>query len=363
MRASTLFAITLSVLLGLGAVAGARYAGLFDKKETPATLPDPPVTLSVLIPITNLYQDVAVTSEYVQTKQLQLNEEEAKEYRKDPTKYASRYIHGVPSAIQFRIPKLNIPAGTPLKEEMFQKQELPRPISEQLEPKTVPVNVKVSKANSVGGTIRKDEYVDVWLSTTFNVGTGKEAKETPVSACLAKGCKVIMKRDSIWTSFGSDPDDKPISFTLQTNPYRAALIEFARSRGTLSFRTASAPATAGTGKFSNDSPEYLDEDIRVDKINRSEYAISDLDLMRVFNLKIPVTVPPPPAPEPIKTRVIVGTQEVGTAQFDREGRGSSYEPAAKGGAAPAASPKGQVVPFSFGPRGKQNAEECVDCKK
>ena len=35
MRASTLFAITLSLLLGLGAVATARYMRLFDKKEPP----------------------------------------------------------------------------------------------------------------------------------------------------------------------------------------------------------------------------------------------------------------------------------------------------------------------------------------
>ena len=34
MRASTLFAITIAVLLGLGAAVGVKYAGLFNKPAT-----------------------------------------------------------------------------------------------------------------------------------------------------------------------------------------------------------------------------------------------------------------------------------------------------------------------------------------
>ena len=32
----------------------------------------------------------------------------------------------------------------------------------------------------------------------------------------------------------TDPDDKPMNFTLQANPYRAALIEYAQTHGQLS---------------------------------------------------------------------------------------------------------------------------------
>ena len=91
MRASTLFAITLSLLLGLGAVAGARYAGLFDKKEAPVPV-DKPTVIKVLVTNSTLYESIAVTPSMVKVRDKQLVGEEERRYKEDPGKFMARYI-------------------------------------------------------------------------------------------------------------------------------------------------------------------------------------------------------------------------------------------------------------------------------
>lgn len=296
MRASTLFAITLSVLLGLGAVAGARYAGLFDKKEPPPPVVEKDPTIKVLVPLHTLSEGYAVDSKSVTIREIKLTGDEAVQFRKDSNKFMSKYLTGSTAAVAMRIPKRTIPADSPLLREHFTEPELPQSVQARLEPGTRAVNVSVKKEKAAGGGIWMGDYVEVWVTSKVSLGSGKGASETLASACLAKPCKVIVKRNNLWPTLVADPDDKPIHFTLQANPYRAALIEFAAQRGELTLKPTEPPANRGTGSFSDlNSPEYADEDARVSQVNNSTYTVGDKDLMRVFHVKPPVPLPPPPA--------------------------------------------------------------------
>jgi Flp pilus assembly protein CpaB len=367
MRASTLFAITLSVLLGLGAVATARYMGLFDKKEPPPVVVEKPTVLRVLAPLSNLYEGIAVTPEQVGIKEIRLSADEDKTYKADPNKYMAKYLTGTAAAAALRVPKRNIAADTPLLKEYFEEVALPDNVQKRLEPGTRAVNVAVPKKRAAGGGIWKDDYVEVWLTSKATLGSGKTATESLVSACVAKPCKVVMKRNNLWTVMAADPDDKPIDFTLQANPYRAALIEYAAARGELSLRPTEPPLNKGTGSFNDlNSPEYADEDTRVSQVTASSYTIGDKDLMRIFNLKPPpppAPVPPPPAP--IVTRRILGTELAGHALYDPNGGGALIPADPSKAPPPPPAPAGPPPAFSFSsPKAKgSSGAECEDCGK
>lgn len=364
MRASTLFAITLSVLLGLGAVAGARYAGLFDKAEPPPQAVEKDPTIRVLVPVHTLTEGFAVKPESVVIRELKLTGEDAKRFREDQNRFMSKYITGSVNAITMRIPKRTILADTPLLREYFEEPSLPPRIQERLEPGMRAVNVSVNKAKAAGGGIGVGDYVEVWLTSKLALQDGKSSKPTVLSACLAKPCKVIAKRNTLWPLLAADPDDKPIPFTLQANPYRAALIEFAAQQGEITLRPTEPPAMRGTGVYADlNSPEYLDEDKRVSQILNSTYTIGDKDLMRVFNIKPPTPEPPPPPP--IVTRRWFGGSMAPPALYAPDGSGpimtadsSSPQPRSQTGSNSTPSLK-FMHPKAKGSSG----QECEDCDK
>jgi Flp pilus assembly protein CpaB len=364
MRASTLFAITLSVLLGLGAVAGARYAGLFDKKEPPPPVVEKDPTIRVLVPLHTLTEGYAVDSTSVTIRELKLSGEDAKQFRADQNKYMSKYLTGSVAAVAMRIPKRNIPADMPLLKEQFEEPSLPQSVQARLETGTRSVNVSVKKDKAAGGGIWVGDYVEVWLTSKLTVGSGKGAQDTLASACLAKPCKVIVKRNNLWPQLIRDPDDKPIHFTLQANPYRAALIEFAAARGEITLKPTEPPANRGTGSFNDlNSPEYADEDTRVSQVNNSTYTVGDKDLMRVFHVKPPVPLPPPPPP--IMTRRYLGASMAMPALYAADGSGplipDPNAPAASRNTGVSSGPP--TLSFS-NPKGKgSSGQECEDCDK
>jgi len=367
MRASTLFAITLSLLLGLGAVAGARYAGLFDKKEPPLAPPEKPTVIKVLVSTTTLYDEIAVTPNLVAVRDKQLSSEEERRYKADPTQFMAKYMPASTQAVNLRFPKRIIPAEQVLMTDMFEDPALPPGPNDKNRVKEGyrAVNVAVTKAKSVGGTLRLNDHVDVWLTTKVTLGSGKEAKENIVSTCIAKGCKIVMKRNMIWPVLQADPDDKPINFTLQANPYRAAVIEYAMNRGELSLRPAPAPQFETPKDYTvPGSSEYADENSRVQQIDLGEYTVGDPDLMRIFNLK----PPPPPAPvtpptPPLMTRRVYGTDMAMPALYDPNGGGPLMVVHSPGAAqAPAKTTAPQTYSFSA-PKGKAANEECETCGK
>lgn len=289
MRASTVFAIALSLLIALGAAAGAKYAGLFDKKAPPPP-PEKAAPIKVLVATVNLYEDMTVMSNQVRVRDIYPDEQRALEERYGAS-WQSKLMPPLVSAGHLRVAKFNIDADRVLLREYFFDSSLPPGLPERLEKNTRAVNVSVTKDKSAGGAIRVGDYVDVFLTT--KVWDNSKEREEIRTACIAHGCKVVMKRNTPWSVVIADPDDKPLHFTLQANLYRAALIDYAQSHGQISLQPVPKPEKTGTGSFSiPTSKEYANEDQRIEDIASGELSIGDKDLVRIFQL-------PPPSPKPL----------------------------------------------------------------
>ncbi len=330
MRASTVFALALSLLIGLAAAAGAKYAGLFDKKPIVAAVAVPPPVVSVLAARNNLYAGYTITSNDVMLKQLSLSQQQAME-KKYGADWKSKLMPALTSAAHLRTPERNIMADEILFGKDFAPATLPDELTKQLEPNTRAVNVKVTKEHAAGGAIRVGEYVDVLLTASI----GYDDKQETRTATIARGVRVIMKRNNIWGTMAVDADNQPLNFTLEANAYRAALIEYAKTFGQLSLMPVPAP-TRQVGTFTDlSSPEYSTEDRRIEDIRRGDRLIGQEDLARIF--KIPPSTPKYKYP-PIYVQHLTGVNQAGTTVINRP------TPVAEDLNAPPANSQSPVVP-------------------
>lgn len=345
MKASTLFALTLALLLGLGAAATARYAGLFDKKQPPPPEAPEPAP-KVLVANSTLFEDITITSAMV-TVQTLSSPEDIKKYKQNP----DRYMPASTTAAHLRTPLHNIPANTVLMKSDFKEAGMPESLSSRIGTGYRAAHISVLKEKAAGGVIQVGEYVDVFL--TAKICLDKDCKNTMVrTAQIAKGVKVVMKRGTLWQTFANDPDGKPINFTLEVNPYRAALIEYAQSVGQLALVPVQAPAKKGAPFSEPTSKEYADEDTRVEKMNSGELTVGAADLYRILGL-----VPAAPPPKPLTVVHIEGTRPVGASVFRNPGVTPESQSAGQG------APQGGVqqtggMGMSFAPK---DDKECKTC--
>jgi Flp pilus assembly protein CpaB len=289
MRASTVFALAFSLLIALAAVAGAKYAGLFEKKPEPAPKTvEKPAPTKVLIAGTNLYEGYTATYNQVLVRDLR-PEEEALFQQSMGERWRDRLMPPMMSAAHERTLKRNVLADQVLLKEYFEEPGLPHGLGDRLEQNTRAINLSLSKDRAAGGALRVGEYVDVLLTSRVS-DAGKEDTRT---ACIARGCKIVMKRNNPWLMIANDPDDKPVHFTIQANLYRAALIEYAQTHGQLTLLPSPPPAQ-NSGSFSDPaSKEYATEDQRIEEVSRGERTVGDVDLARIFKLNPPVAKAPP----------------------------------------------------------------------
>jgi Flp pilus assembly protein CpaB len=338
MRASTLFALTAAVLLGLGSAVAVKYAGLFNRPPEPT--PPPKVEIPVLVAARNLFAGDLIDASYVTVRNLRADE------LKDYEKNKDQYLPSLPAAAALRVAAKNIEADRPLRRDLLQDLSKPESLSTRLLPQMRAVNLSVQKDHSAGGLIQVGEWVDVLFTSTIE---GVEpSSATTRTACIAHRLRVITKRNGLWNVFAPLPEDKPVTFTLEANPYRVALIEYCKSKGNLSLSPVSAAeqkdleerramALNNTIKpvsyapFSMaESAEYRDEDARVEMMNRGELAVNVVDLVRIFGLRTPE---PPPAPNPpttvqqyagvVRYRPAVFNTDGSIPDPDRGGHGSS----------------------------------------
>jgi len=167
--------------------------------------------------------------------------------------------------------------------------------------------------------------VDVHLTTQIHLGDRSPVTQT---ASLARNVRVIAKRNILWNVLQSLPDDKPVNFTLEINPYRAALLEFAKDKGTLSLVPVpalehnklearsrdllGAKGGIAAASFSEpDSTEYKDEGARVEAFLRGDLSVGQSDLVRIFNLG----TPPPPALPPSSVQIYRGMDYHSNVRF------------------------------------------------
>ncbi len=375
MRASTVFILALCLLIALAAAAGAKYAGLFEKKAPPppAAAAAPP---KVLVAKINLFKDVTVTADQVYVRELRPEEQSELEGRFGKS-WAEKLMRPLATAAHLRVPRQNILADTLLFASQFADQALPDSLSETLEPNTRAVNVAVMKDKAGGGALRIGEYVDVFLTTRV----AYDNKESLRTACIARSCKVVMKRNNPWTMMAADPDDKPVHFTLQANVYRAALIDYAQVHGQVSLLPVPIPPK-GNGSYSDPtSKEYATEDRRIEEMNRGERLIGDEDLVRIFQIP-PTTPPSPPRPliPPIKIQHFNGVNEVGITTIVQptpepvDSKGSAGTPSSGspspssggnsgGSSGSSGSPSSQSTGASFGLPSATGESGCKSCEE
>jgi Flp pilus assembly protein CpaB len=325
MKASTLFVVCIALFIGLAAAAGAKYVGLFEKKATiDTTVKEEPIM--ILVANNDLYPGIAITAADVRVREVTAADKEKAGNFFEKNK--GELLPANVAAANLRVPLRVIKADEALRRDMFQDDLAPA-VSLRLSPGMSAVNVAVPKQRSAGGVIQLGEYVNVNLTSRITEGDGKQTIKT---AQIARNCRVIMKRDSLWIQMKSDPDG-PISFTLEANPYRAALIDFAQHKGELSLVPVYNPTAKVRDPLPNlgmerknegmvvfndlSSNEYRDEDVRVNKYLRGDLQIGDEDMVRLFAIK------PPPGFNGYYVRQIRGITPAGVQTIPADGRSAA----------------------------------------
>lgn len=316
MRASVLFAVAIALLFGLGVVIAAKYTGFFE----PAPMLKQ-IRPKVLVARTNLFEGTTVLPDFVMVRDL-APEEEA-----DYNRNRRDYMPPVVAAAANRILIRNVPADQPLKKEYFQDLALPKSITGRLKEGMVAVHLTLPPDRAGGGLMQVGEYVDVYLTT--QICQDKNCyKSYTATGQLARNLRIIAKRNNLWVVMQPIKENEPVHYTLEANPYRAALISYAaNTAGQLSLVPTVAPKTVPVKGFSDpNSKEYRDEDERVAKFNRGELTVGADDLKRIFDLPLPN-----PDELPLRVEHYRGLNMSGTTVFQKSGAFSNITSRGKQG--------------------------------
>jgi len=347
MRGSLLAVVAIAVIAGLGVVFAVRTLGLLTPPsavvEVPYTPPPTPPPPSVLVPSRQLFQGDTITQPG-ETRVRFLRADEVNDYNA----HKDDYLPPEPAVAYLRYMARDAAADRPLRRADLEEAKKPEALRTRLSPGTRAVSVAVPKERSVGGLIQVGDWVDVYLNT--EVGRSDGVAGVPHTALLVPHAQVVAKRDTLYSLYAVLPD--PVPFTLATNPYRAALIEYGRTVGTLSLVPVSAddkkrldklrddgvndPANAVAITFAPpDSPEYAAEQGRIEAYAAGSTAIGTDDLARVLRL-----VPIAPAASG-RIEFYSGVNRTGVATFPVGPPASAYYFFQMPGKPPAPKPPGE----------------------
>ncbi len=353
MRPTTILAAIIAVVVGLLAVVLVRWAKpeWFGIQSGQAQAQQEQTRPPILVAARNIYAGKCITEEDVRVRQERPNEREL---------YAKQRLLPayVPAAVG-RVAIKPIPADQPITEDALEPLETYKEqLAERVTPGMRAVNLQLPLTESGGGLIRVGDYVDVLIKTTA------EASHdclSPADLCrlglpattegiLVRDTRVIVRRNVLW------PNCRPYSmcvtnFIVETNPYRAALLEYAKDRGLITlipisdverklelenrrqafledkgvFPTRLVTMTAQEilqyeaelAKLPADDPkryltyhlgsseEYRLENFRVRDVLRGQRMITDQDLARVLDLRLRQ---PPAPPPPTTVQRVVGVK-------------------------------------------------------
>jgi Flp pilus assembly protein CpaB len=327
MRASTMFALIVAVLLGLGAAVAAKASGVFNRQE--AKKEAPPIL--VLTAANNIFEGSMIQQADVRTRPATLQEIEQ-------LKRGELLPPMIQAAVK-RFAKLSIPADAPIRKDFLEDLAAPTDLRARVAPGMRAVNLAIPKHHAAGGLINVGDWVDIQLMAAIETpavplpgGAAAAGGTTAQAAIITRAARVVAKRNSLWPVNTPLGPDCPVNFTLETNPYRAALIEFAKDKGTIvllpvgdsdkrslearrnDLMQSSNPASIQSVSYNiADSNEYREEDKRVGNFLNGNYVINEGDLVRIFQLKY---VPPtPPSPERRMEKVV----GISTAGFVKTG--------------------------------------------
>jgi len=337
MRASTLVGLAIALFLGAVAVVAVRYSGLLDRPQAVAEPKQDPVM--VLVAKRNIFKDTTVSTLDVMTRPATTAEMDHLKLHRD------KFLPPNVEAASMRVADRHVYADEMLKKEDFQDLAIPGSATSRLDPGMRSVNVVVPKERAASGLLRVGEFVDVFLTTTICTDA-KCTNPRTATAPLALHLKVIVKRDNLWTVMAPVPEDAPVSFILQANPYRAALIELAKSKGALSLIPTSNNLKAPAPNSERD------DKARIDAFVNGDASVTDADLERIFKLA-PMQSPEPP----LAIEHYRGVDYVGTTVMDKS-NGRNQLVSAKGNGNPLGY--GFFAPYSDS---RLKAADCPTCKK
>jgi Flp pilus assembly protein CpaB len=295
-----MFAMTLALLAGLGSVVAARYAGWLGKVEPPR---EKEKEVQVLVAARNIFPGDLIDASYVRTRPLKPEEKSDYQQKQDD------FLPAQPQAASLRVANKAIEADAPIRRRDLNDLKKPEPLNQRLLPNMRAV-------------------------TSISTGSGETTRTAP----LALNLRVIAKRNALWTVFAGLPENKAVNFTLEANSYRSALIEFGKTKGTLTL----APVSSAEQKALEERRERLlagkdpkmlpvsfaraadkevsAEEERVEQFVKGEYSVGTQDLIRIFDLQ---TSPPPQSPVVIE--YFSGLQRTAIVRFSGEGEYQGVE--------------------------------------
>lgn len=325
MRASTLFALVIAILIGLGVAIAARMSGYFTTQKAPEPIVVKKQEVLVLAAAKNIFAGDLIDSSSVRVRALKADEVEYYQKNKDG------YLPPIPTAASLRIADKNIEVDQPILRSSLKEMAKPEALNARLLPRMRAVSLSLSKERSAGGLIQVGEWVDVLLTTKIE----RPGLSTVRTACIVPQVRVIAKRNTLWQVFAALPEDKPVQFTLELNPYRAALLDFCLNKGQLTLMplpsSEQKKLEAQRVALLNlkEDAQLVDfvpaihlmteeEDARVTAYGRGELVIGEADLVRIFDLKVQATQPPPLATITIER--VAGLQRFESAMFTSDGK-------------------------------------------
>ncbi len=317
MKASTLLSVTVALFLGLAVAVGAKYSGIFSPKP-PAPLPQPKPKAKVLVAAKNLFEGYTILQGDVAVRDMTDKQEAF--YRE----HEDQFLPAKVEAGIMRVLNRSVEADQPILRDYVDDVNLPQALNRRLSsPAMRAVNVTVPLERAAGGLIQRGEYVDVNLTTRISVAGRARSYTTTETAPIARNLKVIVKRNMLYDVLAPVDAKRPIEFTLEANAYRAALIEYAKTKGDLTLVPTAAPKDTKSGRSyvpggqsDPNSKEYQNEDERVEAVMRGEYAVGEADLERIFGLKPPEY---PARSRPTQIEQYTGTRFRGVQTFDTGG--------------------------------------------
>ncbi len=333
MRGSLLAVLAIAVIAGLGSVVAVRNLGLLNPPATPTTIVEQKAqtvavaaTPSVLVPSRHLFEGDTINPQDVRLRAMNADELQMfNEKKLIPIQ--------IPDVAFFRAPSKDLVADQPILPADLAEPKKPEALHTRLLPGTRAVDISVMKEQSAGGNIQVGDWVDVYLNV--DVSRTDRPSAVPYTGVLLQRAPVIAKRQTLYQIYAPLPPGEAIPYTIAANPYRAALIEYSRSLGTISLVPVSLSEKKELDKFRDegklssdpkygipfaqpDSTEFVAEMERIQKYSRGESSVGSDDLMRVLNLP---ELPKAPTAEqiqkakPINIEVISGVRKTGTTTF------------------------------------------------
>jgi Flp pilus assembly protein CpaB len=349
-------------------------SGVFNRAPEPvAKKPD----VQVLVAAKNLFAGDTIEPSGVRVRPLKAEEMEHYLRHKDD------YLPPVQAAAFLRIAKQDIFAEQPILKQQLEEMAKPSALNSRLMANMRAVNLSIPRDNAAGGLIQVGDWVDVFLTSTIQDTRGRSTTRTAV---IAPHARVVAKRNSLWPIFAPLPAG-PVQFTLEMNPYRAALVEYGKAKGQLmltplpgseqkTLEQARSAVLKGNNPdnilFAKDGDEARDEQVRVAAYNRGELVVDERDMVRIFGL---ATGEPRKLPEQkVVIEQLGGLNHYPAASFDKDSGKRDYptKPGQSGAgasanataAASAESPAVLAPGFQFHVPGTEiPGKDCPSCKE